>query len=436
MTLGLMARERAKHISVPLVVIGLAIFGCPWTQSSPLFGPARVYAAEKQHTTRADVGNPVKAAQKQITQKRYSQALQTLKQAEAVSKKSAYENFIIYETQAAAYRHLGDERNAIRAMEAGLNTGMLSNANTRVRLENLTQLSFKIGDYASVKKYSDRYYRGGGTSDLPRLLVVRGYYEQKDYARTIAELKPIIRAEERRGEKPDEALLLLVVNSEYKTKNKEGYRDALTKLAEHYPSAKNWRTLLLETRQEMETSAHVNLALGRLMLDTGAMTTPEDYTAFAERLILKRLPAEAETTLRHGFATGILGKSGDVARQQRLLSRAQQDAQADKRALPTDAQAAWRSLQGETLVEIGMRRASMGDHKAAIEAIKTALQGTTLKDRDGAIIDLATVYVRSGQPALARKALAEVTPKNRRLANLWALHAMQSSKSGPTADAG
>ena len=74
--------------------------------------------ADEAPAARAEVGKPVQDAQALVRQKKYAEALERLKAADAVPDKSPYETYVIEETRAAATVAEGDYAVAIGALEA------------------------------------------------------------------------------------------------------------------------------------------------------------------------------------------------------------------------------------------------------------------------------------------------------------------------------
>ena len=127
------------------------------------------FAQEKQ-TARPEVGQPVAQAGELLKAKKYKEALQKLAAADAVPDKTPYERYVIEGTRAAIDLNSGDQRGAIKALDAVLATGILSPQDALIRIQALVQLDYQVKDYPQTIAAANRYYQQGGTADEPRLL--------------------------------------------------------------------------------------------------------------------------------------------------------------------------------------------------------------------------------------------------------------------------
>ena len=77
---------------------------------------------------RAEVGKPLQAARDLFKQGKYKEALAKLREAEAVPNRTASENHLIEQMRAAIASQAGDTEQAIKASQALITSGKLSEA--------------------------------------------------------------------------------------------------------------------------------------------------------------------------------------------------------------------------------------------------------------------------------------------------------------------
>ncbi|HEX3971307.1 MAG TPA: hypothetical protein VHX19_08280 [Stellaceae bacterium] len=389
-----------------------------------LFFTSAAFAQEKA-TARPEVGQPVAQAGRLLQEKNYKEALQKLAAADAVPDKTPYERYVIEGTRAAIDLNSGDDRGAIKALEAVLATGILSPQDALVRIQALVQLDYKAKDFPATIAAANRYYQQGGTADEPRLLQAQAYYQQGDFAGAAKTARAILQADEKAGKKPDENLLLMLVSSEYQQKNEAGRIDALERLVALYPKPPYWTDLLAAVAQQPGFATdRLALDLDRLKVATGAMKGAGDYMEAAQRALLAGLPGDAKAILDQGYAAGVLGKDTQADREKRLAAMAAQQAGDDSKTLAQQESDAAKAANGLAWEKLGEAYASYGQYDKAIAAYSQALQKRGLQRPDDARLHLGIAYLAKGDAVHARVALAAVRGDDgtRALARLWLIH--------------
>jgi tetratricopeptide (TPR) repeat protein len=105
-----------------LAHLGLAMAALGFTAASPVLGLSSAYAAE---TVRAEIGNPLQAAQALMKQGKNKEALAKLREADSVSGKTPNESYLIERVRAAAASSAGDYETAAKSFEALIASGKL-----------------------------------------------------------------------------------------------------------------------------------------------------------------------------------------------------------------------------------------------------------------------------------------------------------------------
>ncbi len=302
---------------------------------------------------RAEVGKPVQEAQALVRQKKYAEALERLKAADAVPGKSPYETYVIEETRAAATVANGDYAAAVNALEAVIATHILPQADSAKRLLTIVEIDYRLKDYAKTVAAAERYYKEGGSEPVPRQLMAQSYYLENDYADAAKVLREIAASDMRAGKKPEENTLLTLASSEFKAKNEDGYIDVLTTLAGAYPKHEYWVNLYRAVQQKPGFAPRLALDLDRVAVAAGAFDTSAQYVDAAETAIEAGLPGDAKSFLDKGLAAGILGKPDEAARETRLRDMAQRQSDEDAKALASQAQEADAAKTGLPLEKLG-----------------------------------------------------------------------------------
>ena len=115
----------------------------------------------RAHTVSREVGKPLKAAQEDLKKGDYKGALQKLQEADALPKKSPYEQHLIHEMEGYAYVRTQQYPQAAKALEPGLTDGFLDAradpaAHGRARAAQLPDQELRQGDPVRHRRRSTR----------------------------------------------------------------------------------------------------------------------------------------------------------------------------------------------------------------------------------------------------------------------------------------
>ena len=383
------------------------------------FGAA--HAADQPSTARAEVGKPVEAAQALVQQKKYKDALEQLKRADAVSDKSPYETYVIEETRAAAEVASGDYAAAVNALDAVLATRILSSADSAKRLFTMVELEYRLKDYPKTVTAAERYYHAGGGEPEPRQLMAQSYYLEGDFADAAKTLREVIASDARAGTKPDENTLLTLASSEFKAKDEDGYIDALATLVAAYPKHEYWVNLYRAVQQKPGFAPRLALDLDRVAVAVGAFDTSAQYIDAAETAIEAGFPGDAKSFLDKGFAAGILGQPASADREKRLRDMAQHQSGDDTKALPTQAQEAATAPTGLPLEKLGEAYLSYHRNSDAVAALEQSIKKGGLDHPEDAKLHLGMAYLAAGDAAQANATFAAIVGQDgvADLARMW-----------------
>jgi tetratricopeptide (TPR) repeat protein len=374
------------------------------------------------------VATALKAAQDATKKGQWNLALDKIKEAQAQTGKTAYEeyqidNFLAYVL--FSQKKMGE---AAVVYERLLNSGQMPANEVDTRTKSLAQMYFQLKQYDKAAKYAKQLYDKNPNQQDVALVLGQAYYLNGDCKNASATMNSLVTSAERAGQTPKEDWLRLVQDCQNKLGNKDGADDTLRKLVRHFDKPNDWNALLVSSRGRH--SDRVQLGYFRLMRDAGVLKRDRDYFEFAQLAMDEKVgnaPVEAQAIIEEGMENGVL-KSTDKAQQgryDRLLEAAKQRATASRAALPQLAKQTQQAANGQADVVLGQAYLSAGNYDEAIAALQRGLKRGGVTDVNEAQIDLGIAYLKKGQKEQARQAFRAVKKDSDwgSLAELWALRA-------------
>ena len=350
---------------------------------------------------RPEVAKPMQQASEALKAGKTAQALQKIKEADAVPNKNPAEQLLIHRMRGSAAQRAGDNATAISSFEAALAMGKLSNAEQAQIAESLAFAYSQQKNFAKTTEYAQRAKQlGGGSPQLNQLLdYVRA--QSGDYSTIARDAAAAVAAAEKDGKKPTEDDLLRLADAYKRMDNKPGYASALEKLVTFYPKKDYWSAHLVNVQRKPGFSDRLGLDLMRLRLRHGILSTADEYMEMAQLALQAGLPAEAKDIMAKGYAAGVLG-TGDQAERHKRLSDLVAKTEADVNGnLDKLVAEATTQRDGNDLVKAGMVYASRGDGPKAAELIEKGIAKGNLKRPDDAKLRLGLAQLMT--PALKAK---------------------------------
>jgi tetratricopeptide (TPR) repeat protein len=372
------------------------------------------------------VGEPLQAAQAAIKKKQWTQALGSIKQAQAVTPKTATEEYTINELLGYVLLQTGDNAGAVKAYEANLPQTPPDQVPGRVKA--LAQLNAKAKNFPKAIDYGNRWIKSSPGDTDAYYLVAQSYYQTQDCKNTVRVLQDGMNAARKNGQAVKENWLDMKLFCQDKLNDKEGLAETREQLVRNNPSRENWDNLLATLYTNPNNDDLTTLGYFRLGSDLDVLKKPEHYFELAQMSIEGKVPGEAVTVLEKGIANKVFSEKRDQERSARLLTNAKTQADAIKAELPKLEQDARASKTGEADVELGMAYVSSGQYDKAVEALRRGLQKGANKRTDEANIMLGRAYLKLKQKDAARRAFKAVPDDSKlaRVAELYDLHAAQS----------
>jgi outer membrane protein assembly factor BamD (BamD/ComL family) len=375
--------------------------------------------AQKGDTVRPEVGKPLQAAQGFVKQRRGREALAEVAKAEAVGNRTPYENLLINEMKGSAATLAGDHDTAIRAFETVLNSGRVSGGDATRMVQAIAVAYYQKKDYANASKWTQRYFKDGGTDPQMRNMLLQSYYLANDCGSVN---RMLAGSEDRR---PREEELQILANCYLREKDNAGYVGAIEKLVVYYPKAQYWTDLLARVQKKPGFSDRLGVHVYRLRLATGNLTTANDYMEMAQLALQQGVPAEAKSVMDKGYEKGVLGKGPEAERQKRLRDLIQRSLDESLKNRAKDEKEALAAKDGNDLVKVGLNYVYEGNAAKGVQLIQQGIRKGGLKRPEDAKLRLGEAQLHAGhkQQAVATLRTVQGNDGAADIARLWTLYA-------------
>jgi hypothetical protein len=397
------------------------------TTLSALVAP-QVWAAKAEMSKK--VGTPLKEAQSLIAAKKYKEAMAKIKEADAVSGKSAYEEKVINEMQAAVYFALRDYANGAAIYESMLAKNQFEPGEVNQRILAISQAYMGVKNYTKALQYSERYLKEAGQDQEVLRTVAQIHLLQGDLAKTADISSKYIKSAAASGKPASEDWYKLWLKALFDQKKTTEYADAIEQTLAIYPSQNYWEGMITGVKAESSFNDRQNLILLRL-IDALGIAKGKDYVEMAELSLASANPGDAKAALEKGMAAGLL--TGD--REKKLLAKATADAASDLASLASIEKQAAAAPNGESLVRIGEAYLGHGQFDKAAEMIAKGIAKGGVSFKDESNINLGIAYLGAKKQADAIKAFKAVPASSKvaRLSRLWAVKATTATPAAATA---
>jgi hypothetical protein len=389
--------------------------------------PAMAATAAPAHTVSREVGVPLQAAKKDLDKGDYTGALQELDKADAVKKKSGYEQFLIDEMRGFAYVRTKQYDLAGKAFEAELASGSASPDQVRTLTNAIAQLNYQIKNYDKAIQFgTEAIDKGWADAQMPTL-VGQAYYLKNDWKGLERFEKARIAADEKNGVPPSDESLRLLLTGCLKMNpagNDACATNALQELVVYHPKPEYWQQLLYGMFKTVKTDRNL-LQTYRLASEVDVLKRPEDFTDFAQLAIEAGSPGEAEQIIQKGMQLNIFSDARTKGKAQRLLADAEKAAKRDQATLGKNAEEAARASSGQQDVGLGLAYFGYQQYDKAIQALTQGIAKGGLKDPPSAHLLLGIAQLKAGNKTAALQSFKSVKgdPTLERLATLWSLRA-------------
>ena len=413
-------------------LVAAVALGAAMACGASLAGITPARAAAPAHTVSREVGKPLKAAQEDLQKADYSGALSKLNEADAMPKKTPYEQHLIHEMEGYAYVRTHQYAQAAKALEPGLTDGFLDPAQIPQRTVALAQLNYQIKNYDKAIQFGTQAIDKGyskGDKQMPTL-VGQAYYLKNDWKGVLHFEKEQVAADEKKGAAPSNESLQLLLSACLKMKDENCTNNALQELVVYHPKPEYWQQLLYSMFKTVKSDRNL-LQTYRLAAEVNVLKRPEDITDFAQLAIEAGSPGEAQQVIEKGMQDNIFPDARTKGKAQRLLADAQKAAKRDQAMLGKSAEEAARASSGQQDVGLGLAYYGYQQYDKAIQALKQGIAKGGLKSPSEADLLLGIAQLKAGDKNAALQSFKAVKgdPTLARLATLWSLRARGAAAS-------
>jgi hypothetical protein len=325
--------------------------------------------------------------------------------------------------KAAASSTMGDNDATIRNNEALLSSGKVAGREALPLIQGVAVAYYNKKDYAQAASWTNRYFKEGGNDPAMRQMLLQSYYLGNDCNSVNKMLGSL--ASEESNKKASEEELQILARCYLAQKDNAGYVAAIEKLVIYYPKASYWTDLLSRVQKKPGFSDRLALHVFRLRMETGNLTSADDYLEMAQLALQAGLPAEAKMVVDQGYEKKLLGTGQGADRHKRLRDLVMKSLDESQKNRAKDEQEALAAKDGNDLVRIGMNYVFEGKADKGINLMEQGIKKGGLKRPEDAKLALGYAQVHAGQKARGVQTLKSVQGNDGTadLARLWALHA-------------
>lgn len=240
------------------------------------------------------------------------------------------------------------------------------------------------------------------------VLLANGYFQLKDYDKSLENIQIAIDREEAAGKLPKEQWYNLARFIHFDRDSFAEALDILEILIMYYPKKQYWvqaSHLYGEQKDEARQLAILEATYQQNLLDKS-----QDLVLLSQLYLNAEVPYPAAKTLEKGFKDEIVE---DDSKNYELAGVAWRQAQEVTKSLPMLELAAEKSEKGELYARLGSVYLDVDKNKEAVAALNKGLKRGGVKRTDQARLALGMAYFNLGEFNSARKAFREAAKDKR-----------------------
>ena len=240
------------------------------------------------------------------------------------------------------------------------------------------------------------------------VLLSNGYFQLKDYDKSLSNIQIAIDREEAAGKLPKEQWYNLARFIHFDRDNFRSALDILEILIMYYPKKQYWvqaSHLYGEEKDEARQLAMLEATYEQNLLDRS-----QDIVLLSQLYLQAEVPFPAARAMEKGLADDIVEKE---SKNYELAGVAWRQAQEVTKSLPMLEAAASKSEEGELYARLGNVYLDVDKNKEAVEALKRGLDRGGVKRPDQARLALGMAYFNLGDVNAARRAFREARKDKR-----------------------
>jgi len=361
------------------------------------------------------VGKPLQEAERLIKSGHGREALGKVSEAEAAAKTPG-EKTLVLKMRGAAASAAGDNDAAIKAYEGVLGSGGASGREALTMVQAIAVGYYKKKDYAEAAKWTQRYFKEGGTDGAMRQMLLQTYYLQGDCAAVDRAVN------ENRASETE----LQMMEDCYRRKgDSAGYVKAMEALVINYPKKEYWTILLTNVQKKPGFSDRLALDVYLLRMATNNLASASDYMEAAQLAVQAGLPALGKVIMDRGYSAKVLGTGPEAARQGRLRDLVEKTLAESQKSRDQDEKEGLAAKDGNQLVTVGLNYIYEGKADKGIPLVQQGIKKGGLKRPEDAKLRLGEAELHAGRKSSGVSTLKTVQGNDGAadLARLWTLYA-------------
>ena len=405
----------AASVSLALLVVADQAFDAGFVSTATAQdAPKKERETRKTPALRNNIYEKLAEAQAFAEAKQYAEAEAVLNDMlDATSKKSKlnrYELANVYNTYAYLRYAVEDYNDALnyyqKVIDQRPEIPLALEINT---LYTIAQLYFLQENW---RKGIDTLNTWMSVTDTPStnayVLLANGYFQLKDFDKSLSNIQIAIDREEAAGKLPKEQWYNLARFIHFDRDNFREALDILEILIMYYPKKQYWvqaSHLYGEEKDEARQLAILEATYEQNLLDRS-----QDIVLLSQLYLQAEVPFPAARAMEKGLADDIVEKE---SKNYELAGVAWRQAQEVTKSLPMLEAAASKSEKGELYARLGNVYLDVDKNKEAVEALKRGLDRGGVKRPDQARLALGMAYFNLGDFNAARRAFREARKDKR-----------------------
>ncbi|MBS0366629.1 MAG: hypothetical protein JSR67_12490 [Proteobacteria bacterium] len=387
---------------------------------------AVVQAAEKPKppTVSEAMTKPLVEVQGLLKDSKFPEAIAKLNAANALPGKSPYDQHVINQDLLVACSKTNDSACLGKVLGEMVDDSYTSTEDKQRFTRFLAGLAYQAKDYGKAVDYGNSAIKGGFATDELYTTVAASYYLKNDFANATQLEDAHIADLAKQGKKPSNDDVNVYLSSCAKSQDQACIAKALRYQLTYYPKPEAWGQAIAQVRPKGDVET---LQTYRLMLDTGAMNSADEYLDMARVALGRGSPGDAKKALQAGTDAGQLSnaKAGDL---HTLTASATKAAAADQSGLARSEQEANASASGLKNAGVGLAYLGYGEFDKAADQLGKAVSKGGLKNEADTRLSLGIAQLKSGHKsdAIATFQSVKGSAVLEQLASLWAIHAGQT----------
>jgi tetratricopeptide (TPR) repeat protein len=391
---------------------------------------------KEQPKTSPALSKPLTTAQTALKDKKWQDALTALKEADANSKKTPYDQHVIDQMTGQASAGVNDWAEVGKRFEAVTKDGFGSPQENQQWLMFATEgyynaaMTKRSTDKAAADSYLDKTIEigkkaiEGSASNEVYGVVASAAYVKDDFKDTREVEEKLIKAQIQKGESPTKDNLDLWRSACSKLKDDACLFEAFKVSLTYHPDAELWDQMLgAVIAPQTARDPAAELQRFRLMLETNTLRRAGDYNEFADNAMKSGSPGEAKSILEKGFANDVFTDPQTKAENKKMLTSATTKAAADQASLETLAREVQTSPTGQKLYALGFAYYGYQQYDKAAEYLGQALAKGGVKNEADVRLLLGIAQLKSGHRDQALQTFQQVRGNTalEQIAQLWPL---------------